>query len=47
MRREIGFDFDFNQGVLSHQRGTCLIFNREIHPDYFQDYIGDGALNTT
>jgi hypothetical protein len=29
--------------VLSHRGGTYLIFNREMHPDYFQDYIGAGS----
>ncbi|KAF2441824.1 hypothetical protein P171DRAFT_365758 [Karstenula rhodostoma CBS 690.94] len=40
---EFGFDFDLNEGVRSHRRGTCLVFSREEFPDYFQDYVGAGS----
>ncbi|KAF9738490.1 hypothetical protein PMIN01_03773 [Paraphaeosphaeria minitans] len=37
---EFGFDFDLNEGVRSHRRGTCLIFSCEGFPGYFPEYVG-------
>ena len=40
---EFGFDFDLNEGVQSHRRGTCLIFDCAEYPSYFKDHVGAGS----
>jgi curved DNA-binding protein CbpA len=40
---EFGFDFDLNEGVKSHRRGTCIMFSREEYPDFIRDYVGAGS----
>ena len=40
---KFGFDFDFNQGIMSHRRGTCLIFTRHKPPEFYKGYVGAGS----